>query len=123
MKENRVQANYIHHIATRMADTAGIYTLSAQPDTLISDNYIDSIAMSSYVHDPEHWFYLYLDEGSSFITVSNNWCPADKYLANANGPENTWTNNGPLVPDTVKAGAGLEPQFRDLLPTLEPDVD
>ena len=117
MMKNVVRANHIHHIATRMSDTAGIYTLSAQPWTVISDNSIHSITMSPYVHDPEHWFYLYLDEGSSFITVSNNWCPADRYLANANGPGNLWTNNGPGVADAVKAGAGLEPPFRDLLPT------
>lgn len=123
MLKNVVRANHIHHVATRMSDTAAVYTLSAQPWTVISDNYIHSITMSPYVHDPEHWFYLYLDEGSSFITVSNNWCPSDRFLANANGPGNLWTNNGPQVPDTVKAGAGLEPPFRDLLSSHEQDVE
>ncbi|MCA9240775.1 MAG: right-handed parallel beta-helix repeat-containing protein, partial [Planctomycetales bacterium] len=75
LRNNRVVANHIHHVATRMSDTACIYTLSAQPGTVIADNYVHSITMSPYVHDPEHWFYLYLDEGSSFIKVTNNWCP------------------------------------------------
>ena len=78
--------------------------------------------MSPDVHDPEHWFYLYLDEGSSFITVTNNWCPAEKFLANANGPGNIWTNNGPMVSESVRTAAGLEPGFRDLLDEFESKV-
>lgn len=115
MQQNVVRANHIHHYATRMSDTAGIYTLSAQPWTLIRDNHVHSVEMSPYVHDSEHWFYLYLDEGSSFITVSNNWCPTERFLANSNGPGNIWTNNGPDVAEDVKESAGLEAAFRDLL--------
>ena len=73
--------------------------------------------MSPYVFDPEHWFYLYTDEGSSFITVRDNWCPAERFLENANGPGCVWTNNGPMVSLEIKNAAGLEPQFRDLLST------
>jgi hypothetical protein len=118
MLKNVVRANHIHHIAQRMSDTAGIYLLSAQPWTVVSDNAVHSIEMSPYVHDPEHWFYLYLDEGSSFTTVTNNWCPAERFLSNANGPGNIWTNNGPMVGESVRAEAGLQPRFRDLLDTL-----
>ena len=32
--------------------------------------------MSPYMPDPDRWFYPYLDEGSSFITVRDNWGPA-----------------------------------------------
>jgi hypothetical protein len=71
--------------------------------------------MSPYVHDPEHWFYLYTDEGSSFITVRDNWCPAEKFLQNATGPGNVWTNNGPQVSDAIKSAAGLEPAWRERL--------
>jgi hypothetical protein len=71
--------------------------------------------MSPYAPDPDHWFYLYLDEGSSFITVRDNWCPAEKFLKNANGPGNLWKNNGPMVFDKIKGAAGLETSFRDLL--------
>ena len=119
MKDNRVVANHIHHVATHMSDTAAIYSLAAQPGSLIAENYIHSIKMSPYVHDPEHWFYLYLDEGSTDTTVKNNWCPAEKFLANATGPGNVWENNGPQVSDEVKQSAGLEPEFRDLLPEDE----
>ena len=115
MRDNVIYANHIHHVAMRLGDTAGIYTLSAQPGTVVSENAVSDIAMSPYVPDPDHWFYLYLDEGSSFITVRDNWCPAEKFLKNANGPDNLWENNGPLVSDKIKTAAGLEPAFRDLL--------
>jgi len=116
MRDNVIYANHIHHVATRLGDTAAIYTLSAQPGTVVSENFIHDIAMSPYVPDPDHWFYLYLDEGSSFITVRDNWCPAEKFLKNANGPGNVWKNNGPMVSEKIKNAAGLEPAFRDLLP-------
>ena len=114
MRDNRVHANLLQRIATRMCDTAGIYTLSAQPGTVVSENSIGPIAMSPYVDRPDHWFYLYTDEGSSFITVRDNWCPAEKFLQNANGPGNVWLRNGPMVPAAIKDAAGLEPAFRDL---------
>jgi hypothetical protein len=114
MRDNRVQANYIHHYAQHTYDVAGIYTLSAQPGTLITENRVDEIGRAPYVHDPDHWFYLYLDEGSSNITVQDNWCPAEKFLANANGPGNVWKNNGPMVSEAIKQAAGLEAAYQDL---------
>ena len=106
MRENVVKGNYIHHYAKHMYDVAGIYTLSAQPKTTIVENVVDSIYTPWYVHDPHHWFYLYTDEGSSFMMVKDNWCPAEKFLQNANGPGNTWENNGPMVSEEIKARAG-----------------
>lgn len=115
MRNNVVFANHIHHYATELSDTAAVYTLSSQPGTIINENYIHDVTMSPYVHDPEHWFYLYLDEGSSNISVKDNWCPAEKFLANSNGPGNVWENNGPEVDKAIQENAGLEPEFRDLL--------
>ncbi|MDR0541795.1 MAG: right-handed parallel beta-helix repeat-containing protein [Dysgonamonadaceae bacterium] len=108
MRNNRIHANYIHHYAKNMYDVAGIYTLSVQSKTEITENRIEEIYHPSYAHDPNHWFYLYTDEGSSFITVKDNWCPAEKFLQNANGPGNTWVNNGPMVSEEIKSRAGIE---------------
>lgn len=108
MRDNMIHANHVHHVATRLCDTAGIYTLSAQPGTVISENSVHDIHMSPYVFNPNHWFYLYLDEGSSFITVRDNWCPEEKFLKNANGPGNQWERNGPMVSEKIKNAAGLE---------------
>lgn len=107
MANNLISGNLIYNYAKHMYDTAGIYTLGAQPHSLIEGNGVRDIYTPSYVHDPEHWFYLYTDEGSSGITVRNNWTPAEKYLKNANGPGNTWENNGPAVADSIKANAGI----------------
>jgi hypothetical protein len=115
LRDNFIHANHVHHVATRLNDTAGIYTLSAQPGTVVSENCVEDIKMSPYVPDPEHWYYLYLDEGSSFITVRDNWCPVEKFLKNANGPGNVWENNGPQVSEKIRAAAGLEPAFQKLL--------
>lgn len=108
MGNNLVRGNLIHHYAKHMYDTAGIYTLGSQPHSLIEENVVRDICKPGYVHDPEHWFYLYTDEGSSGITVRNNWTPAEKYLKNANGPGNTWENNGPAVADSIRAKAGIQ---------------
>ncbi len=115
MRNNRVVANKITHYAKHMYDVAGIYTLSAQPGTEIRVNSIDSIYRAPYAHDPDHWFYLYADEGSSFITVQHNWCPSQKFLQNANGPGNYWMNNGPEVDFSIKRRAGILPPYQYLL--------
>ena len=107
MADNSVRANFIHHYARHMYDTAGIYTLGSQPHTFVEENVVDSIYSPTYVHDPNHWFYLYTDEGSSYITVRNNWTPAEKFLKNANGPGNTWHDNGPAVSDSIRHKAGV----------------
>ncbi|MDR0540585.1 MAG: right-handed parallel beta-helix repeat-containing protein [Dysgonamonadaceae bacterium] len=107
MEDNRIHANYIHGYARHNYDVAGIYTLSAQEGTQITENRIERIYRPPYVHDPNHWFYLYTDEGSSYITVKNNWCPEEKFLQNANGPGNTWENNGPMVLEEIKNKAGI----------------
>lgn len=106
MKDNKVHANLIYNYANHMYDCAGIYTLGNQPGTLISENVVRDIATPSYVHDPNHWFYLYTDEGSSNITLRDNWTPTEKFLKNANGPGNVWENNGPMVGDSIKNNAG-----------------
>jgi hypothetical protein len=106
MKNNLVQGNNIYHYAKHVYDVAGIYTLGAQPGTLISENWVHDICKPSYVHDPKHWFYLYTDEGSSYIRVMNNRTDSVKFLQNANGPNNIWENNGPMVNDSIMKNAG-----------------
>lgn len=107
MRNNEVRANLIYNYAKHMYDTAGIYTLGSQPKSYILENVVHSIHVPGYTHDPNHWFYLYTDEGSSFITVKDNWTESEKFLKNANGPGNVWENNGPMVNDSIKAKAGL----------------
>lgn len=107
MRNNRIRANLIHHFAKHLYDTGGIYTLSAQPQTSILENALYAAYRPGYVHRPNHWFYIYTDEGSSFITIKNNWTDSDKFHINSNGPGNVWKNNGPMVNDSIKTKAGL----------------
>jgi L-rhamnose mutarotase len=115
MENNTISGNKIHHYGKHMYDVAGIYTLSAQPGSFITENVVDSIYKAPYSHLPDHWFYLYTDEGSSYLTIKNNWTPTEKYLQNANGPNNLWESNGPQVADHIKRSAGLEKPFQYLL--------
>ncbi len=123
MSGNIIRANKVHHYAKHMYDVAGIYTLSAQPNSVIDSNYVDSIYKVSYAHDPQHWFYLYTDEGSSYFTVKNNWCPSEKFLKNANGPGNVWENNGPMVAEEIKNAAGLQLPYKYLLNGMKLNAD
>src|SRR5690606_9469765 len=119
MKNNTVERNRITRYGKFMYDVDGIYTLSAQPGTKIRENEIDSIYVSPYAHIPDHWFYLYTDEGSAYMEVSDNWFPANKILKNANGPGVVWENNGPEA-DRTGFEAGLETAYRDLLRHKQP---
>ena len=114
MSNNIIRGNKIHHYGKHLYDVAGIYTLSAQPGSLIAENEIDSIYKAPYAHLPNHWFYLYTDEGSSGFTVKDNWTPNEKYLQNANGPDNVWSDNGPDVSLAIRKNAGLTSSFQYL---------
>ncbi len=112
---NRIHANHIHHFAGNMYDVGGIYTLSAQPNTVISNNCIHHLEKAPYAHMPDHYQYIYLDEGSSYIRIENNWTEKDRFFSNTPGPGNEWINNGPHVNEEIKNAAGLEPDFIYLL--------
>lgn len=115
VKNNRVHANYIHHFARQMYDVGGIYTLSAQPGTVISNNRIEDLEKAPYAHIPDHYQYIYFDEGSSYIRAIDNWTEEDKFFSNTPGPGNEWINNGPGVSEEIKESAGLSEEFRYLL--------
>jgi hypothetical protein len=119
LRNNKVNANHIHHFAKNMYDVGGIYTLSAQPNTEIRGNSIHHLEKAPYTHDPKHFQYIYFDENSSYIRAIDNWTEKDKFFSNNPGPGNEWTNNGPQVSDEIKNKAGLEEGYKDLLKDLE----
>jgi hypothetical protein len=122
MHDNVILGNKIHHYGKHLYDVAGIYTLSAQPGSLIAENVIDSIYKAPYAHLPNHWFYLYTDEGSAGITVRDNWTPNEKYLQNANGAGNIWQDNGPDVSALIRKNAGLGASYQHLLKEQAPHL-
>lgn len=71
---NYVANNHIHHLMQGVLDDGGgIYTLGIQNETIIESNYIHDI-----YSDKEVACLIYMDEGSSEITVRNNICFASK---------------------------------------------
>lgn len=115
MRNNLVHANHIHHFAKNMYDVGGIYTLSAQPNTEISENYIHDLLKAPYAHDPNHYQYIYFDEGSSYIRALNNRTEVAKFFSNTPGPGNEWINNGPQMADSIRDNAGLQKNYQYLL--------
>lgn len=115
MQNNKILANKIHHYAKHLHDVAGIYTLSAQENSRIEENYIDKVYYSPYAHDPFLWLYLYTDEGTQGFTIKNNWIPIQKTLKNNNGPKgNIWQDNYAFVNPKIKENAGIRAPFSNL---------
>lgn len=87
----RVRNNLIYNIGQGMlSDLGAIYMLGSQPNTVISGNIIHDVTMAEY----GGWG-IYLDEGSSGITVLNNLvyrCSAQGFHQHNAGP-NTVENN------------------------------
>ena len=117
-KNNNVHANYIHHFARMMNDIGGVYTLSSQPNSLISENRIESLLKAPYAHLPEHVQYIYFDEGTSFMRAENNWVEKSIFFENKQaGLGNVWINNNSKVDESIKKKAGLQDAYKDLLDT------
>ena len=115
MKNNHIRANYIHNFSNQMRDSGAIYTLSSQSGSSIENNRIESVGdplLNPVMWDMRHsQFDLYLDEGSDYFTVRNNWCERGEISRNQNGSHNTWGTNNSTVSDAIKNAAGLESAF------------
>ena len=105
MKNNRIEANYVHHFARRLYDAGGLYTLSNQPGSVMRNNRIEHLEEASYATN-DRAFYIYLDEATDGYTMENNWCPTERFDSNRPGKKNVWKNNGPQVADSIKYKAG-----------------
>ncbi|MGJ6968016.1 ricin-type beta-trefoil lectin domain protein [Streptosporangium sp. G11] len=92
---NRLSGNYVHDVMQQMNDGGCIYTLSANPNGLISDNYC--LRTNGY-------FGIYFDEGSRYYTARNNvfsstgtWATANYWYAENMGNftvTGNWSTNG-----------------------------
>lgn len=105
MKNNRIEANYVHHFARRLYDAGGLYTLSNQPGSVMRNNRIEHLEEASYATN-DRAFYIYLDEATDGYTIENNWCPTERFDSNRPGNRNVWSNNGSQVADSIKNKAG-----------------
>ncbi len=102
---HRITANYVHDFARQLYDAGGIYTLSAQPGTVIERNRIEAIGAAPYATN-DRAFYIYFDEASAYLDVRDNWMPEEHYGWNQPGM-NRLENNGPGVGPAIRAAAGV----------------
>jgi hypothetical protein len=63
LKNTVVSYNLVHGTKKVLHDGGSIYNLSANPGAVINDNYI---------YDNDHTVGLYLDEGSRYVSLTNN---------------------------------------------------
>lgn len=106
MRNNRIEANYVHHFAQRLYDAGGLYTLSYQPGSVMHNNRIEYLVDAPYATN-DRAFYIYFDEATDGYTVENNWCPEERFDSNQPGPHNVWKVNGPNVDKAIKMQAGI----------------
>jgi hypothetical protein len=93
----RITNNYVHDVMQQMNDGGCVYTLSANPDGTINNNYC------LHTHG---YFGLYFDEGSRYWTASTNvfsdigtWATENAWSDVNTGNltvQNNWTSNGSL---------------------------
>jgi len=113
-RDNLIHANRITRYGKSLYDFGGIYHLSASPGTKITENAVGEVTLNPYAEKP-HWGHLYLDEGSSYITVRDNWTATEQRLFNTKGFGVTWENNGPDAADAIRQAAGIEPSYQDIM--------
>ena len=89
-KDNRFDANYIHDNMKEMNDGGAFYELSASPGTVFSKNYVKAPAHSAGTN-----FGTYSDEGTRYLTFSQNVFDGWESWANLNCNENS--NNGNIT--------------------------
>ena len=116
---NRVELNHIHDVMQQRLDGGAIYTLGAQPNTIIRANYLHDIPRGSGV---------YLDQGSASIEVTENVVYQALYPLNLNNyyqagnttcsiHDNSFdqdSNPDGGLADLV-ADAGIQPEYQDIL--------
>jgi len=71
MCNNTISKNYIHNYMNIFYDGGSIYTLSDQPNSVCSDNYVENMRTGARGYG---WNALYADEGTRHLTIKNNVC-------------------------------------------------
>jgi len=114
LQGNQIRYNHIYNTMTKMTDGAGIYLLSKQPGTRISNNFVhDQLQLPITRKGPNAG--IYLDEGSSGITVENNFlCNVPTLIFDHSlGGTNTFVNNA-YRNRLAEMNTGLEAPYYDI---------
>jgi hypothetical protein len=142
-RNNNISFNHFIDTVQRLSDTAPIYTLGSQPNTTITNNYLQGVPAG-------HKYGLHPDEGSAFLTFRDNLLSVDKnvtWLINSDdfgrkhdlsitqtyGPINKVSNKSlpnstiqdilvssdyvwPAAAYSIAVNSGLESAYRDVIP-------
>ncbi|MDT7726329.1 MAG: hypothetical protein QOI21_2905 [Actinomycetota bacterium] len=136
-KNNLVTDNRIYDIMKRQADGGAVYTLSANPGSEVSGNYISGVPTPAYgavYHDEASRYFhttgnafcdvayqwLLMNRGLD-IDAQNNFTTQPKYTTQANTINTTVANNTTVdscqqLPASIVDNAGLELPYRYLDP-------
>ena len=71
MRNNRITDNTVKNYARQLYDAGGIYTLSNQPNSIISNNKISQPHPAPYATN-DRAFCIYLDARTDGFTIENN---------------------------------------------------
>ena len=86
MKNNVIRYNHVHDYAKQLYDAGGIYTLSNQPGSVISDNRISAPHDAPYATN-RRGFCIYFDEATDGFTVERNETGDSVFGYNRPGPD------------------------------------
>ncbi|MFI6098090.1 discoidin domain-containing protein [Lentzea sp. NPDC051213] len=136
-RNNVVSDNRIFGFMKRLSDGGAVYTLSSNPGSTVSGNFISGVPApaygaiyhdeaSQYFHTTQNAFcdvafqWMLLNHGLD-ITADRNFTTQPKYSAQANTLRTTIANNPTVdgcqqLPAGIVNHAGLEPQYRHLDP-------
>ena len=117
MRHNRILNNEIHHTSQMLCDAGGIYTLSKQPDSEMSGNYIHDINL------PDGADYatsgIYMDEQTAGYTVKSNVIYHAWGVGRNNNGENDYRENKIYIDKKlgfnvlrIKSRAGIKKDYK-----------
>ncbi len=127
LRHNLIRYNHVHHVMNLLFDGGAIYTLSKQPGTVISHNYIHDLIPSPWVPEgpQRQWLSgIYLDQGSSFMRLQDNVIINVPTKITQQSVAPSAKNNQLINNDRdllqVKARSGIEAADRDIKNRLIP---
>lgn len=116
--DNHITANYIHSFSNQLRDGGAIYTLGPQPNSSIERNRVEDVGdplVNPVMWDMRHaQFDIYMDGGTDYFTIQNNWCERGDHSWHTDGSHITWGTNNNSVSSTIKNTAGLKTSYRKI---------
>lgn len=141
-RDNRISGNHVHDVMTVHRDGGALYTLGPQPGSLVADNLLERVGaialyhdegsafftttrnvMDGYVYWLSLWTWSIHDNvvTGNYATVDHAYCfghPVGSASCNRAGnvvDGNVFSDAWPETALGVRAAAGLEPSYQDLV--------